>query len=51
MHAADLGKRTDFILELPTLISKMLTLKLMPSLNAQNVGEVDVSVFLPDDEL
>ena len=43
----DLGKRADFVLEMPTLISEMLTLKLMPSLNAQDVGEVDVSILLP----
>jgi hypothetical protein len=50
-QAIDLRKRADFILELPTLISEMLTLKLMPSLNAQDVEAVDVSVFLPGDEL
>jgi len=46
----DLGKRADFILELPSFLSEVLTLKLMPSLNAQDVEDVDVSVFLPDDE-
>jgi hypothetical protein len=50
-QAIRLGKRADVILELPSLLSEMLTLKLMPSLNAQDVEEVDVSVFLPGDEL
>lgn len=50
-QSIDQGKRADFILELHTLISEMLTLKLMPSLNAQAVQGVDVSVFLPDDGL
>jgi hypothetical protein len=43
----DLSTRTDFILELPSLLSEVLTLKLMSSLNAQDVEEVDVSVLLP----
>ena len=46
----DLGKRADFVLELPSLLSEVLTLKLMPSLNAQDVGEVDVSILLPRKE-
>ena len=46
----DLGKRADFILELPSLLSEVLTLKLMPSFNAQYVGEVDVSILLPGKE-
>lgn len=49
-QVVDLGTRADFILELPSLLSEMLTLKLMPSLNAQDVGEVDVSILLPGKE-
>lgn len=37
----------QFKRELPSVISKMLSLDLMPSLNAQDVREVDVSVLLP----
>ncbi|UUZ77423.1 hypothetical protein LP414_09470 [Polaromonas sp. P1(28)-13] len=50
-RAIDLRKQGDFILELPSLISEMLTLKLIPSLNAAEVLDVDVSVFLPRNEI
>lgn len=50
-RAIGLRKQGDFILELPSLISEMLTLKLIPSLNAAEVLDVDVSVLLPRNEI
>lgn len=47
----DLQKRADFIFELPTVILQMLTLELMPSLNAQDVRDLDVSILLPRTEI
>ena len=46
----DHQKKDEFIRELPSVISEMLSLQLMPSLNAKEVCVVDVSVLLPRDE-
>ena len=45
----DHQKKDEFIRELPSVISEMLSLQLMPSLNAKEVCVVDVSVLLPRD--
>ena len=50
-RAIDPQMRADFIFELPTVILQMLTLELMPSLNAQDVRDVDVSILLPRTEI
>ena len=46
----DHQKQDDFIQELSSVITEMLRLQLMPSLNAKEVCVVDVSVLLPRDE-
>ena len=46
-RAIDHRKQQDFTREFPSVLSEMLTLDLMPSLNAEEVCEVDVSVLLP----
>lgn len=43
----DHQQQEEFTNELPSLISEMLSLDLMPSLNAEKVLAVDVSVLLP----
>lgn len=43
----DHQKQEDFIREFPSVISEMLTLDLMSSLNAGDVCDVDVSILLP----
>ena len=46
----DHQNKDEFIRELPSVIAEMLSLQLMPSLNAKEVCVVDVSVLLPRDE-
>ena len=46
----DHRQQEKFTQELPSVISEMLSLQLMPSLNAKEVCVVDVSVLLPRDE-
>lgn len=43
----DVQKRSDFTAELPSIILEALTLELVPSLNAAEVSDVDVSILLP----
>ena len=50
-RALDHRKLKNFINELPSVISEMLTLNLVPSLNAEDVCKVDVSILLPRDEI
>ena len=46
----DHQRQDAFIQELSSVITEMLSLQLMPSLNAKEVCVVDVSVLLPRDE-
>ncbi|MDI1270537.1 MAG: hypothetical protein PSV40_15725 [Polaromonas sp.] len=48
-RALDHRKQKDFVREFPSVISEMLTLDLMPSLNSEEVCGVDVSVLMPQD--
>lgn len=47
----DVQKREDFIAEFPSIISEALALDLVPSLNADAVRDVDVSILLPCTEM
>ena len=47
----DVQKRSDFIAELPSIVLEALTLDLVPSLNAAEVSDVDVSILLPQAEM
>ena len=47
----DVQKRAAFVLELPSTILQALTLDLVPSLNAKEVSDVDVSILLPQAEM
>lgn len=48
-RALDHRKQKDFVREFPSVISEMLALDLMPSLNSEEVCGVDVSVLMPQD--
>ena len=43
----DYRQQDEFTYELPSLLSEMLSVNLMPSLNVERVLAVDVSVLLP----
>lgn len=45
-RAVDNRKQQDFVGEFPSVLLEILALDLMPSLNAEEVCEVDVSVLL-----